>query len=217
MSLSPLLLLFLTSVRQQLRGEGGVYSEVIAYQYGIKLCCLSSLYLFLFLHFQLFRHIAAKKPSAPSLVLYIIHPDSTALITVHHHISALKLTTMPKWEDIREDLFEAIMQVQPPINREQQADIVKIMRGKGHDMGWNAIRYVCLWLRSIFARVSGFSTACYLGPERVLFHGMVGCGRIFSGAEALFLLSPYNLLSNPVSFSFIIFLLNLFASHHCQH
>ncbi|KAK4250143.1 hypothetical protein C7999DRAFT_38854 [Corynascus novoguineensis] len=48
---------------------------------------------------------------------------------------------MPKWEDIREDLFEAIMQVHPPINKEQQADIVKIMRGKGHDMGWNAIRY----------------------------------------------------------------------------
>ncbi|KAL2185284.1 hypothetical protein L209DRAFT_712579, partial [Thermothelomyces heterothallicus CBS 203.75] len=48
---------------------------------------------------------------------------------------------MPKWEDIREDLFEAIMQVHPPINKEQQGDIVRIMREKGHDMGWNAIRH----------------------------------------------------------------------------
>jgi hypothetical protein len=49
---------------------------------------------------------------------------------------------MPRWEDIREDLFEAIIQVNPPINKEQQSEIVEIMKAKGHDMGWNAIRYV---------------------------------------------------------------------------
>jgi hypothetical protein len=49
---------------------------------------------------------------------------------------------MPKWEDIREDLFEAIIQVHPPINKEQQVEIVAAMRARGHDMGWNAIRYV---------------------------------------------------------------------------
>ncbi|KAK4043592.1 hypothetical protein C8A01DRAFT_32322 [Parachaetomium inaequale] len=49
---------------------------------------------------------------------------------------------MPRWEDIREDLFEAIIQVHPAINKEQQAEIVEIMKAKGHDMGWNAIRYV---------------------------------------------------------------------------
>ncbi|KAK4155223.1 hypothetical protein C8A00DRAFT_13709 [Chaetomidium leptoderma] len=48
---------------------------------------------------------------------------------------------MPKWEDIRDDLFEAIIQVQPAINKEQQSEIVELMRAKGHDMGWNAIRY----------------------------------------------------------------------------
>lgn len=49
---------------------------------------------------------------------------------------------MAKWEEIRDDLFEAIIQVQPTINKEQQADVVKIMRARGHDTSWNAIRYV---------------------------------------------------------------------------
>lgn len=63
--------------------------------------------------------------------------------------SALLLGRMPRWEDIREDLFEAVIQVQAPINKEQQAEIVRIMREKGHDMGWNAIRYVLVLFRSI--------------------------------------------------------------------
>ncbi|KAL2127749.1 hypothetical protein VTI74DRAFT_10230 [Chaetomium olivicolor] len=49
---------------------------------------------------------------------------------------------MHRWEDIRDDLFEAVMQVQPPLNKDQQAEIVSIMKTKGHDMVWNAIRYV---------------------------------------------------------------------------
>ncbi|KAJ4307039.1 hypothetical protein N0V88_000414 [Collariella sp. IMI 366227] len=48
---------------------------------------------------------------------------------------------MPRWEDIRDDLFEAVMQVHPAINRDQQVEIVKVMKAKGHDMAWNAIRY----------------------------------------------------------------------------
>ncbi|KAK4120804.1 hypothetical protein N657DRAFT_550697, partial [Parathielavia appendiculata] len=48
---------------------------------------------------------------------------------------------MPRWEDIRDDLFEAIIQAHPPIGKEQQAEIVAHMRARGHDMGWNAIRY----------------------------------------------------------------------------
>ncbi|KAK4241351.1 hypothetical protein C8A03DRAFT_12384 [Achaetomium macrosporum] len=56
--------------------------------------------------------------------------------------SSPKSVKMPKWEDIRDDLFEAIIRVQPPIDKEQQAEIVKIMQARGHDMGWNAIRYV---------------------------------------------------------------------------
>ncbi|AEO71555.1 uncharacterized protein THITE_32594, partial [Thermothielavioides terrestris NRRL 8126] len=48
---------------------------------------------------------------------------------------------MAKWDNIRDDLFEAIIQVMGTINKEQQTEIVNIMRAKGHDMGWNAIRY----------------------------------------------------------------------------
>ncbi|KAK3387013.1 hypothetical protein B0H63DRAFT_521091 [Podospora didyma] len=47
---------------------------------------------------------------------------------------------MPRWEEIRDDLFEAIMQVQGPLSKEQQEEIVRIMRDRGHDMVWNAIR-----------------------------------------------------------------------------
>ncbi|KAH6621221.1 hypothetical protein B0J18DRAFT_466829 [Chaetomium sp. MPI-SDFR-AT-0129] len=47
---------------------------------------------------------------------------------------------MARWEDIREDLFEAILQAQVPITKDQQAEIVKIMKEKGYDISWNAIR-----------------------------------------------------------------------------
>jgi hypothetical protein len=53
-----------------------------------------------------------------------------------------KVAKMAKWDNIRDDLFEAIIQVMGTINKEQQTEIVNIMRAKGHDMGWNAIRYV---------------------------------------------------------------------------
>jgi hypothetical protein len=67
---------------------------------------------------------------------------------------------MPKWEDIREDLFEAVMQVHPAMNKEQQADVVRLMRSKGHDMGWNAIRYV-------FLLFSGRTSSFQLSSEQV--------------------------------------------------
>lgn len=51
---------------------------------------------------------------------------------------------MPKWEDIRDDLFEAVMSVYPPLQKEQQERIIAMMRKRGHNMGWNAIRYVFL-------------------------------------------------------------------------
>ena len=49
---------------------------------------------------------------------------------------------MVKWEDLRDDLFEAVVQVHPPLTKDQQDRIVEIMRSRGHDMAWNAIRYV---------------------------------------------------------------------------
>lgn len=49
---------------------------------------------------------------------------------------------MPKWEDIRDDLFEAVISVQPALSKEQQEQIVVFMQSRGHNMVWNAIRYV---------------------------------------------------------------------------
>ncbi|KAK4214036.1 hypothetical protein QBC37DRAFT_315229 [Rhypophila decipiens] len=49
---------------------------------------------------------------------------------------------MPKWEEIRDDLFEAIMAVQPALGKEQQEQVVVFMQSRGHNMVWNAIRYV---------------------------------------------------------------------------
>lgn len=60
--------------------------------------------------------------------------------------SSLSSTTqqnnMPKWEDIRDDLFEAVISVQPSLTKEQQEQIVVFMQARGHNMVWNAIRYV---------------------------------------------------------------------------
>jgi hypothetical protein len=69
-------------------------------------------------------------------------PQLPSLLISSFTIFAAIFDKMPKWEEIRDDLFEAIMQSHPPINKEQQAEIVQHMRDKGHDMGWNAIRYV---------------------------------------------------------------------------
>jgi hypothetical protein len=71
---------------------------------------------------------------------------------------------MAKWEEIRDDLFEAIIQVQPTINKEQQADIVKIMRARGHDTSWNAIRYVYYTCQSWDENLAANSSH----PEQVL-------------------------------------------------
>ena len=98
-----------------------------------------------------------KFSASPSNSL-VLKPHTTSSIgstKLHHHtylrtrhdlvVRHLRLSLkMPKWEDIRDDLFEAIMQVQPAINKEQQMEIVAAMRARGHDMGWNAIRYVHL-------------------------------------------------------------------------
>ncbi|KAM7183460.1 hypothetical protein V8F33_013570 [Rhypophila sp. PSN 637] len=46
---------------------------------------------------------------------------------------------MPKWEEIRDDLFEAIMAVQPALGKEQQEQVVVFMQSRGHNMVWNAI------------------------------------------------------------------------------
>ncbi|KAM7209537.1 hypothetical protein V8F20_000275 [Naviculisporaceae sp. PSN 640] len=47
---------------------------------------------------------------------------------------------MPKWEDIRDDLFEAVISVQPSLTKEQQDQVVVFMQSRGHNMVWNAIR-----------------------------------------------------------------------------
>ncbi|KAK0705121.1 hypothetical protein B0H67DRAFT_450896, partial [Lasiosphaeris hirsuta] len=48
---------------------------------------------------------------------------------------------MVKWEDIREDLFEATLTVLLPLTKEQQEDIVRFMNERGHQTNWNAIRF----------------------------------------------------------------------------
>lgn len=67
---------------------------------------------------------------------------------------------MPKWEDIREDLFEAIIQVMGPLTKEQQAEVVRIMNERGHGMVWNAIRYGFQVLS--VARFSIFFLYCFM-------------------------------------------------------
>lgn len=66
---------------------------------------------------------------------------------------------MPKWEEIRDDLFEAVIQVQPPLSKDQQAEVVRIMNERGHDMVWNAIRYSSLPPAPLFFIVSSTVSA----------------------------------------------------------
>lgn len=51
---------------------------------------------------------------------------------------------MVRWEDIRDDLLDAVMQVCPAFTREQQDQIVTILNERGHAVTWNAMRYVGL-------------------------------------------------------------------------
>ncbi|KAL1841419.1 hypothetical protein VTJ49DRAFT_7096 [Mycothermus thermophilus] len=61
----------------------------------------------------------------------------------HFTWEAIRPTSkMARWEDIREDLFEIILQVFGTIEKDKQAQIVEKMKARGHDMNWNAIRYV---------------------------------------------------------------------------
>lgn len=51
---------------------------------------------------------------------------------------------MPKWEDIRDDLFQAYIMATGPITPDQQASMEDFMQSRGHQMKWNAIRYVAI-------------------------------------------------------------------------
>ncbi|KAK0706568.1 hypothetical protein B0T26DRAFT_727145 [Lasiosphaeria miniovina] len=81
---------------------------------------------------------------------------------------------MAKWEEIREDLFEAVMQVQGPLTKEQHQQIVEIMQARGHNMGWNAIRYFCCFSLAFTLRQAaagtgaGWGSALYYLPARIL-------------------------------------------------
>lgn len=51
---------------------------------------------------------------------------------------------MVRWEDVRDDLLDAVMQVAPAFTREQQDQIVTILNERGHGVTWNAMRYAGL-------------------------------------------------------------------------
>lgn len=107
----------------------------------------------------------------PSSNFALFHPPATPSHSEHHPNflapatpqDSAKLATMPRWDEIRDDLFEAIIQVQPAISKEQQMEIVRIMQARGHDMGWNAIRYVS-YSDGLFAVAAGRKS-----PSRVFW------------------------------------------------
>jgi hypothetical protein len=112
---------------------------------------------------------------------------------------------MPKWEDIRDDLFEAVMQAQPAISKEQQAEIVRFMQARGHDMGWNAIRYVSqLNAVSVLAGFQQQSKclSCQTGRQELLF---------------FFSLLPDYFRLHPNSPSTSLFLAHLAPFTSCEH
>ena len=47
-----------------------------------------------------------------------------------------------RWEDLRDDLIQGLVNVFPPLNKEQQNEIVMFLQARGHDIVWNALRYV---------------------------------------------------------------------------
>ncbi|KAK0670063.1 hypothetical protein QBC41DRAFT_222569 [Cercophora samala] len=50
-----------------------------------------------------------------------------------------KLTN--RWEDIKDDLFEIIYNLNAPLSAEQKDAVVKAMRDRGYNIGWNGLRY----------------------------------------------------------------------------
>ncbi|KAK5660846.1 hypothetical protein OQA88_12217 [Cercophora sp. LCS_1] len=47
---------------------------------------------------------------------------------------------MARWEDIRDDLIDAIINVHGSFTKEEQVVITQMMNDRGHNMVWNAIR-----------------------------------------------------------------------------
>ena len=59
---------------------------------------------------------------------------------------------MPRWDDIKGDLFEAVYTVlKPSLNKDEQDAIVNFMKARGHDMTWIAIRYAFIYPRALFS------------------------------------------------------------------
>ncbi|KAK1832735.1 hypothetical protein QBC39DRAFT_433035 [Podospora conica] len=74
--------------------------------------------------------------------------------------------TMVRWEDVREDLLDALMQVTLPLTREQQDNIVAILNERGHQVTWNAMSRLLLPFSTILDKTqrSNLST-----PHRLNF------------------------------------------------
>ncbi|VBB83811.1 Putative protein of unknown function [Podospora comata] len=49
-----------------------------------------------------------------------------------------------RWEDIKDDVFEIIYNMKAPLSAEDKDQLVKAMRERGYNIGWNGLRYVIL-------------------------------------------------------------------------
>ncbi|KAK4662685.1 hypothetical protein QC763_0090830 [Podospora pseudopauciseta] len=47
-----------------------------------------------------------------------------------------------RWEDIKDDVFEIIYNMKAPLSAEDKDQLVKAMRERGYNIGWNGLRYV---------------------------------------------------------------------------
>ncbi|KAK4651383.1 hypothetical protein QC762_0092150 [Podospora pseudocomata] len=45
-----------------------------------------------------------------------------------------------RWEDIKDDVFEIIYNMKAPLSAEDKDQLVKAMRERGYNIGWNGLR-----------------------------------------------------------------------------
>ncbi|KAK3343898.1 hypothetical protein B0T25DRAFT_521960 [Lasiosphaeria hispida] len=59
--------------------------------------------------------------------------------SAHHTSHNTIAIAMARWEELRDDLFEATLSVFLPLTRDQQDAVVQFMNQRGHNTNWNAI------------------------------------------------------------------------------
>ncbi|KAK4190258.1 hypothetical protein QBC35DRAFT_530096 [Podospora australis] len=76
----------------------------------------------------------------PATPTFTLHQHQTSQLSTPRAVAMPRPALTNRWEHIRDDLFEVVYSTIGPVPKDKQAEIVRTMRKRGFNIGWNSIR-----------------------------------------------------------------------------